>query len=460
MTKHAALRSARQVLDRATMMLNGQPIGTVAARGRGGVTAENYEECFIRDFSASALVQLADGRPDMTRNFLETVIRIREPNARFDAHEIQPGVMPASFRTRADEAGQQSIIADFGERAIGRVAPVDSMMWWMVLLHAHAQATGDRSLVTGRDIQQGIEQILRLCLGGSFEVFPTLLVPDASFMVDRRMGVYGHPLEVQSLFYAMLHTVGDLYDPRHGNPDLADRAAKRHKLLRDYVRAQYWLDSKRLREIGDFGTEQYGAGSRNALNISPESIPAWLTDWLPEQGSYFAGSLGPERMDFRFFGLGNLLAVVFWLASTEQTQWLMDLYEQRWDDLIGAVPLKLSYPAIEGTEWRLLTGCDHKNAPWSYHNGGSWPALLWTFVAAALIARHRELAERALEQAQARLASDDWPEYYDGRDGDVIGRRANRKQTWTAASFIFAHQLLERPELLSLFPGQAARGAA
>ncbi len=42
------------------------------------------------------------------------------------------------------------------------------------------------------------------------ELFPTLLVPDGSFTIDRRMRVYGHPLEIQALFYAALRTARKL----------------------------------------------------------------------------------------------------------------------------------------------------------------------------------------------------------------------------------------------------------
>lgn len=453
-----ALRSARTLLDAAVMNLDGRPVGTVAACGEGHLTAENYQECFVRDVAVSAFVQLAEGKTELTRNFLETVLHTREPESRFDAHQIPPGIMPASFRVRAaTDESEPTVIADFGNRAIGRVAPVDSMMWWMVVLHAYMQVTGDRSLVEREDFQRGIEQILQLCLHGSFEVLPTLLVPDASFMVDRRMGVYGHPLEIQALFYATLHTVDDLYDAERGKPDLSGRAARRQQSLREHVPGQYWLDGKRLQEMSRFETEEFGASSRNALNISPQAIPGWLTEWLPDRGGFFAGNLGPERMDFRVFAFGNLLTVLFGLASPEQAGSLMDLYERRWDDLVGTVPLKIAYPAVSGEAWRVLTGCDQKNVPWSYHNGGNWPALLWAFVAAAVTAGRPELAERALEQAHARLQGDDWPEYYDGPDGDQIGRRANRRQTWTAASFILAHQLLENPALLSMFPGQPDR---
>jgi len=443
------LTSAYNLLENAVVQFRGRPVGTVAARDPHGAAADNYRECFIRDFAVSALVWLADGKPEIVGNFLETVVYLLDQELTMEGHEIQPGVMPASFRVLDGE----HVVADFGNRAIGRVAPVDAMMWWVVLLHAYIQATGDSQFARRSEIQNALCSILSLCLKGSFEVYPTLLVPDACCMIDRRMGVYGHPLEIQSLFYGMLHTVGDLCVERPDTKALIENAAKRHTSLRDYVRRYYWLDEDRLSEVHRFHTEEFGDGSNNVLNINPTSLPMWVQRWMPQRGGWLVGNLGPERMDVRFFALGNLLAILFGLTTDQQAQGIMDLYEARWDDLVGDMPVKISYPAVAGEEWRVLTGCDPKNAAWSYHNGGNWPVLLWPFVAAALKVERRDLAERAFETAAGKLARHQWPEYYDGQSGRLIGRRANLDQVWSAAAFIFSRRLLEKPSLLSLFPG-------
>ncbi|HSH29404.1 MAG TPA: glycoside hydrolase 100 family protein, partial [Thiohalobacter sp.] len=94
---------------------------------------------------------------------------------------------------------------------------------------------------------------------------------------------------------------------------------------------------------------------------------------------------------------------------------------------------------------------DPKNRPWSYHNGGNWPVLLWPLVAAAVKSGHGTLAERALSLAAGRLPRDHWPEYYDGMGGNLVGRRANLGQTWSAAALVLAERLLGDPSLLSLF---------
>jgi len=405
----------------------------------------------VRDFVVSALVFLADRQTEIVRNFLEGVLELRTQQRAMAGHEIEPGVMPASFRVVTKEDGTERLLADFGERAIGRVAPVDSMMWWTILLGAYVRETGDEELAEGREFQRTMHLILELCLKDSFEVFPTILVPDGSFMIDRRMGVYGHPLEIQALFYGVLQTAQDLLRPTPENLQVTKLALHRQQALRTYVRIFYWLDLGRLNEIHRYNTEEFGTGSVNMLNIYPESIPAWVVDWLPENAGYLVGNLGPGRMDFRYFALGNLLSILFGLATDEQARAIMDLYEARWADLVGAMPAKICYPALQGVEWHLITGADPKNVPWSYHNGGNWPVLVWALAAAALKTGRQDLARRAIDTARERLNRDGWPEYYDGRAGHLIGRRANLNQVWSAAGLLFAYKLMEDRHWLSLF---------
>lgn len=112
--------------------------------------------------------------------------------------------------------------------------------------------------------------------------------------------------------------------------------------------------------------------------------------------------------------------------------------------------MKICFPAVEGIEWRIVTGCDPKNIPWSYHNGGNWPVLLWMLVAAAQKTGRIELAHKALDIVEGRLSEDQWPEYYDGKNGRLIGKEARKYQTWTIAGFLVAQELRANPAHLAL----------
>jgi len=450
MLDQSYIQSARDLLNDAIIYHEGTPVGTVAACDHS-LSASNYNECFIRDFFPSALVFLMDGQYDIVRNFLDIVLRLRTQQQQMLGHELAEGLMPASFAVNNDVSGSASLVADFGDRAIGRVAPVDSAMWWIILLRSYTLVTGDTSLAKSDDYQHGIRQILGLYLKESFETSPAMLVPDASSMIDRRMGVNGHPLEIQSLFYGMLLSAQDLLLNNADNHTLLGMVRKRVQTLRSYIRLYYWLDITRLNEIHRYSSEEFGWDAVNVLNINPESIPEWLDGWLTADSGYLVGNLGPGKMDFRFFTLGNLLAVLFGLTTDEQACKLMNLFETRWDQLIGQMPLKLIYPAVTGKEWVIMTGSDPKNVAWSYHNGGNWPTLLWAFTGAAIRTGREDLARSAYEIATQRLPQDKWAEYYDGKSGSLIGRRSNLNQTWSATSYIISDSLLNDPDSLSTF---------
>jgi hypothetical protein len=282
-------------------------------------------------------------------------------------------------------------------------------------------------------------------------MFPTLLVPDGSFMIDRRMGVYGHPLEIQSLFYMALRSARELLnsDNEDGNSYL-QAIHSRLGSLRYHIREYYWLDLKRLNEIYRFESNQFGENVANKFNIYPRSIPNWVTLWMPDRGGYLAGNLGPGRLDFRFFSLGNLLAILGGLSSEEESQGIIDLIEERWSDLVGRMPIQIVFPAVENLEWEIVTGSDPKNYPWSYHNGGSWPVLIWPLVAAFQKMGRPELGQKVLDLAGDRLIADEWPEYYDGKNGRLIGKEARRYQTWTISGYLLGKMIQENPDYLSL----------
>ena len=191
---------ANQLLEEAIIYYGDRPVGAVAALD-STTEALNYDQCFIRDFVPVALVFLIQGKTDIIYNFLVETVTLQKQERRIDCYQPPPGLMPASFKVES-KGGKQYLDADFGDQAIGRVTPIDSCLWWIILLRAYTKAVGDLSLVHQPEFQSALKFILDICLGPQFEMTPTLLVPDGACMIDRRMGVDGYPLEIQSLFYA------------------------------------------------------------------------------------------------------------------------------------------------------------------------------------------------------------------------------------------------------------------
>ena len=245
------IENAFNLLNQSIIYYRGEPIGTAAACDPDPV-AVNYHECFIRDFVPSALAFLLDGNTNIVKNFLTTVMQVRYQQHVMKGHKRSLGLMPASFKVINTDQEEQ-VIADFGDRAIGRVTPVDSSMWWMFLLKAYVTTTDDWQFVHSEDVQECIKEILDLYLRERFESSPTLLVPDAAFMVDRRMGVYGYPLELQALFYGMLRNASVLLINSPDNQNLLENLKVLGDALRDYVRTYYWTAGASMKCIATRG---------------------------------------------------------------------------------------------------------------------------------------------------------------------------------------------------------------
>lgn len=443
---------AWNLLQESIVYYCGTPVGTIAAKDLTDSNALNYDQVFIRDFIPSGIAFLLKGEYDIVRNFILHTLQLQSWEKTMDCHSPGQGLMPASFKVRTvpldgdDSATEEVLDPDFGEAAIGRVAPVDSGLWWIILLRAYGKCSGDLSVQERIDVQTGIKMILKLCLSDGFDMFPTLLVTDGSCMIDRRMGIHGHPLEIQALFYSALLCAREMLALEDGSADLIRALNNRLIALSFHIREYYWVDMKKLNEIYRYKTEEYSYDAVNKFNIYPDQIPPWLLEWMPDKGGYLIGNLQPAHMDFRFFSLGNLWSIISSLATNQQSHAILDLIEDKWSDLVADMPFKICYPSLEGQEWRIITGSDPKNTPWSYHNGGSWPTLLWQLTVACIKMNRLELAAKAVEVAGKRLSADKWPEYYDTKSGRLIGKQSRLYQTWSVAGFLVAKQLLADPD--------------
>jgi hypothetical protein len=445
------LEIAWQQLEKAVVYYKDRPIGTVAALD-SSMAALNYDQIFTRDFFVSAVAFLLNDQFEIVQNFLSVTADLQSIDKSMDCFKAGRGLMPASFKT-IEENGEERLIADFGEHAIGRVTPVDSSLWWLLLLRLYVKFSGNREFVAKEKIQKAIKAVLDLYLVAHFELIPTLLVPDGAFMIDRRMGMYGHPLDVEVLFYAGLRAAREMLalNDSEENKNYIEEIDHRCGHLLYHIQTYYWLDKARLDKIVTYETEEFGTESSNKYNLYAASIPEWVPSWIGGNAGYFAGNIGPGRMDFRFLTLGNLLSIITSLASDDQQEKILNLIENQWSELIAEMPIKACYPALEGHDWHLITGADPKNSPWSYHNGGSWPFLLWLFAAVSVTTGKEFLTKRALDTASTKLLTNDWPEYFDGKDGSLIGKEARKFQVWTIAGYIVAYTLLEYPEKVSLF---------
>ncbi|MBA0692263.1 hypothetical protein Goari_009835, partial [Gossypium aridum] len=297
---HPIVAEAWEALRRTLVYFRGQPVGTIAAYDHASEEVLNYDQVFVRDFVPSALAFLMNGEPEIVKNFLLKTLQLQGWEKKVDRFKLGEGAMPASFKVLHDPVRKlDTIIADFGESAIGRVAPVDSGFWWIILLRAYTKSTGDLSLAERPECQKGMRLILTLCLAEGFDTFPTLLCADGCSMIDRRMDVYGYPIEIQALFYMALRCALSMLKQDAEGKDCIERIEKRLHALSYHMRSYFWLDFQQLNDIYRYKTEEYSHTAVNKFNVIPDSIPDWIFDFMPTRGGYFIGNVSPARMDFR-----------------------------------------------------------------------------------------------------------------------------------------------------------------
>ncbi len=469
MKEKSIVEMARSLFyEKALVKLNGEYVGAVASISQDPNSTDlNYNEIFIRDNVPVMIYLLVEGKYEIVRHFLNTCLKLQ--STQFQT----PGIFPTSFTEI-----EGKLVADYGQRAIGRVSSVDASLWWPILAYIYVQRSGDRTWVGSTEVQIGIQKFLNLILHPAFTDAPTLFVPDGAFMIDRALDVWGNPLEIQTLLYgALLSSVGliqiDLIQKGcldaeskviSSSPENSFESQQIYQStyaiawvtrLRTYILKQYWVNSKIIQTIRRHPTEEYGDQVSNEFNIQTETIPHWLQSWLGDQGGYLIGNIRTGRPDFRFFTLGNCLAAIFDLISPAQQRSLFHLIDQNQTDLFAQMPLRICHPPLDNDEWRKKTGYDRKNLPWCYHNAGHWPCLFWFFAIAT--SRHKqrypgqtaetEIIEKLLknnyELLLKRLPQQNWAEYFDGPNGVWIGQQARLYQTWTIVGFLLTHHFLK-----------------
>ncbi|XP_068343513.1 probable alkaline/neutral invertase F isoform X1 [Pyrus communis] len=171
--------------------------------------------------------------------------------------------------------------------------------------------------------------ILTLCLSEGFDTFPTLLCADGWSMIDCRMGIYGYPIEIQALFFVALRCALGMLKPDGEGKEFIERIVKHLHALSYHMRVYFWLDFQQLNDIYHYKTEEYSHAAVNKFIVIPDSIPDWVFDFMPCRGGYFIGNVSSARMDFRWFALGNCVAILSSLATPEQSVAIMDLIESR-----------------------------------------------------------------------------------------------------------------------------------
>jgi len=149
------LQKAREHFEATLIGVQGELAGSVAAmEHRRADDALNYGEIFLRDNVPVMIYLMLEGRFAIVKQFLRVSLQLQSTNVQ------TRGVFPTSF---VEEEGE--LVADYGQRSIGRITSVDASLWWPILCWIYVKRSGDIDSAEVREVQRGLTTAAR---SGSF----------------------------------------------------------------------------------------------------------------------------------------------------------------------------------------------------------------------------------------------------------------------------------------------------
>lgn len=205
------------------------------------------------------------------------------------------------------------------------------------------------------------------------------------------------------------------------------------------------------------------------LWVGPESPKDW--DWIRAERKewlypiqrvetelvirpFYLPHMGFRDYADRFDTLGNLLAILFGVASPDQANRILDYIHQC--GLNEPHPVACLYPVVQPgeAEWRDYFRVRNLNQPHHYHNGGAWGFIGGFYVAALVQAGRMDEAEGQLDrlaQMNKLGVRREWEfnEWFHGLSGRPMGFAG---QSWSAAMYLYAYDAVTQGVARSFNP--------
>ncbi len=281
-------------------------------------------------------------------------------------------------------------------------ATIDSSLWYLIGEQIYAKRYGDRSLL--KKHKRNIEKaILWLRYQDAGEEKLPEQQPTSDWQ-DAFPHKYGHTLNTQAMYYWVLSKYG------------MKKQAEEVKRI---------VNGEQRKDLNFWNRSYY--------------LP-WI--WK-DHGGY-------QEKEFWFDSLGNMLAIVFGLASEERGKKIIKHIEK--NKINKPYPVKVIYPPIKDgdKEWKpYFKMCDAR-LPLQYLNGGIWPFVGGFYVAALVKLKMFKKAQQELDKlAQANFVGKkiEWEfnEWLDGRTGKPKG---GVYQAWSIGMYMFAYECVRRKKVL------------
>lgn len=409
-----------------TLLGNGGELGLL-----GSNTA--YQQVWARDSMICGLGLLLASDTEGTeiyRRSLRTLQRHQTPLGNI-AHNVGlPGIPDPALVAHGgslEQVSDEEVIIDTIHSGC-----VDGALWYIVGHYCQYALTGD--IEPERAAWESLERALLWLRYQDSNECGLLEVHEAMDWADLFVNRY-NVLYDNVLYYAAWKSMAILAEAL-GRPSEMYRAAA-HDIHRK-VNAVLWVGPEQPRDW------DWIAATRREWLYTLKRIETELAErpfYLP----YMAFRDYADRLDT----LGNLLAILFGVASPRQTERILDYIHGV--GLDQPYPVRALYPPIMPGEkdWRDYYRVRNLNLPHHYHNGGAWPFIGGFYVAALIKAGRVDDAKRQLEcltEMNRRGKTREWGfnEWFHGLSGRPMGYDG---QSWSAAMYIFADECVRRGEV-------------
>ena len=409
-----AYQEALKVLGRCA-----SPLGLKASALGSG-----YPQVWARDAPITALGALMTGDPaliEAVRVSLETL----------GAHQSELGMLPLNVDTRT------------GEITTENAGAIDANMWFVLGHHAYHQTTHDTAFLRAQwpRLRAALTWLTYQDMNGC----GLLEAPEAADWADLYSTRY-------NTLYSNALYVGTLGAAAQLAAQLGEDAAPfqiRAADVRRKINLLLWLDRP-------WNGHEFGRQLEELRALRLEWFLLYQKTAALTEKPYYLSWAGFREFGDTFDGFGNMLAILFGVASPAQAGQILDYAHAAGTD--DPAPLKAFFPPIYPGErdWREHFRSRNLNLPDQYHNGGIWPFLGGFYVLALQHAGLTDRAEQALRDlaaANERGRHQPWEfnEWLHGRSGRPMGHPL---QAWSAGMYVCAYQAVRRGRapLLPLAP--------
>ncbi len=379
---------------------------------KASALSEGYPQVWARDSMITLLGAILMDDPNVNAGLKAALSTLAK-------YQTKSGCIPSNVVVKDQEA-------DFR-------AYIDGNCWFIIGNFAYFTKTNDLEFL--KENWPHIKKALTFL--ESQDVYQTglLAMQEAADWMDH-IAVRGRSLNINALYYQALNTaakIGTILDEQ----ELSEELNSRSDDVKKSIKRLFWVDITDIELKEDFVNEEFNILSGHKLALLRER-------------PYFVPYIGFRTVGTWFDTFGNLLTIIFGIATPMQSDRILDYISQIGSDL--PFPVKAIYPPIfpGDIDWRDYYLNKNLNLPNHYHNGGIWPFVGGFYVVALIKAGRLKDAKLALEKlalANQQGIHNEWEfnEWLHGITGKPMGQEF---QAWSAGMYIFAYECFKKNSLI------------